>query len=275
VGTSEEAIAVQSLKDLGLKGHRIYLEEGCPRHDLYGVVRENQVFTVAGKYVRALREECGKAKSDFNDVSLIRELAQRNPGLFLQVTARETEEIVDEMTYTYYSRVTRLNVTLGNYRRGFLRQFGEVPPQLEATIDTLKRERWKLTNRFWNFDKVAGALNIRGLGSITVAAILTKANPKRFDSLQAYLRYCGMRAEARTLGNYSRRVQAIYYQLGRDVVLHKDPTFYGLYLKVKGDLRARFPHYRKGKIDGMARNRLATLLAKHLYRAFRAMPEDS
>ncbi len=47
--------------------------------------------------------------------------------------------------------------------------------------------------------------------------------------------------------------------------MHRDPGFYPPYSEVKRNLRNRFPDYRKSNIDGMARNRLATLLAKHMY----------
>lgn len=112
---------------------------------------------------------------------------------------------------------------------------------------------------------------MRGLGAITIAAVLAKGNPQRFQSLQAYLRYCGLRAEARAVGRYSRRIKAVYHQLACGVIMHRDPKFYAVYQEIKGNLRGRFPLYRKSKIDGMARNRLATLLAKHVFLTLRSV----
>jgi hypothetical protein len=50
--------------------------------------------------------------------------------------------------------------------------------------------------------------------------------------------------------------------------MHKDGEFYPLYLKVKQDLRQRFPAHSKARLEGMAKNRLATFLAKRVYRSF-------
>ncbi len=273
LGRSGTPIAVEKLKNLGLRGCQVYLEEGCPRNELYGILEDNQVFTIDGKYVKRLRDRIGEVKSDFNDVCFIRELALTKPEAFRQVTVREREEIVNEMTYAYYSRITRLIASLLICQKDFLRQFGEAPPHLETTLDTLRKERSKVAYHFHKFEDVARILKVRGLG--TIAAISAKANPHRFRSLQAYLRYCGLRAEARASGNYDRRIKGIYYQLGRDVVMHRDPKFYSLYLEIKANLRNRFPEYRKGKIDGMARNRLATLLAKHMYHTLHLIPRQA
>lgn len=267
VDRAREPVTVKRLRDIGLRSCRIYLEEGCPRHELYEVLKDNQVFTINGRFVNALRVETGKIKSDFNDVFLIRELAQERPQAFRILTPHEKQQIDDEIAYAYYYRLTRLVATLKNHRKSFLRQFGQVPPQLEVALGTLQRERLKAAYYFEKrFEKLARALDIRGLGYLTVGAISAKANPKRFRSLQAYLRYCGLRAEARASGNYDHRIKGIYHQFGRDVIMHRDGTFYPLFLEIKANLRKRFPDYRKGKIDGMARNRLATLLAKHIYR---------
>ncbi len=271
VGGSLNAISVRRLKELGLRGCRIHLEEGCPRHELYAILGDNQIFTVDGKLVKALRDANGKAKSDLNDALHIRELALKQPEVFRRMTAREAEEVLDEMAYGYYSRITRLVASLAIYRKTFVRQFGESPAELESAIEIFKRQRSKVAYRFEKFDPVVKILGVRGLGVITVAAVFTQANPKRFRSLQTYLRYCGPRAEARAVGKYSRRIKAVYHQLACGVIMHRDSKFYALYQEIKGNLRGRFPLYRKSKIDGMARHRLATPLAKHVFLTLRSV----
>lgn len=47
--------------------------------------------------------------------------------------------------------------------------------------------------------------------------------------------------------------------------MHKDDHFYPLYLKIKADLRDRFPEYPKYKIEGIVKNRVATFIAKAIY----------
>lgn len=225
-----------------------------------------------GRLIKALRDQTGKTKSDVNDVILIKTLACDHPEVFRELTAHKREAINNEMAYAYYRRITRVIASLKNHRKAFRRQFGEDLPQLLAPLRVLEREKGKAANHFKTLKNVAKGLAIRGLGPISLAGILVKADPRRFRSLQAYLRYCGLRAEARASGSFNRHVRAIYHQMARDVIMHRDPSFYALYGQIKANLRNRHLDYPKGKIDGMAKNRLATLLAKNIYRAIREMP---
>ena len=47
--------------------------------------------------------------------------------------------------------------------------------------------------------------------------------------------------------------------------MHKNEEFYPFYLKLKADMKARFPEDRKAKVNGKAINRLATFLLKRVY----------
>jgi len=275
VGRSNRPRFVHDLRTLGLRHCRIYIEEGCPRNELYGILGENRILTVDGKVVKALRTSSGKPKSDVNDAFLLRRLATESPEAFREMTALEAEELADEMVYSYYRRVTAVMASLKNHNWSFQRQFGEPSAQVGAAIRALRREKRRVERYFRPMQPQVRAIGIRGLGVITFAAVRVKANPKRFRSLSAYLRYCGLRGEARASGRYNRYVRGLYHQFACDVIMHRDPWFYPLYAEIKAKLRARLPAKPRYATDGMAKNRLATLLAKRLYQALRTAESES
>lgn len=112
VGRSRRSRSVTNLRDLRPHACRIFIEDSCPKNQLYGILSDNRIFTVSGRVVKNLRERSGLAKSDSTDVSIIRELARADPGYFREITAREKEEIVDEVAYAYHHRVGQTLVAM-------------------------------------------------------------------------------------------------------------------------------------------------------------------
>ena len=112
--------------------------------------------------------------------------------------------------------------------------------------------------------------DIKGLGLRLLAGLLACAHPKRFPTLSRYLAYCGYKQSSWRKGsnNYSRVAKTLGWQITKSLIMHTDPKFYPLYLKIKEDLRNKYPDYTKGKIDGMAKNRISTFLLKEMYSRF-------
>lgn len=67
-------------------------------------------------------------------------------------------------------------------------------------------------------------------------------------------------------------MRALYYQLSCDVIMHRDSHFYPLYQEIKARLTGEFHDFPKYRLDGMAKNRIATLLAKRLYHGLKSAP---
>lgn len=269
VGRSNRVRRVDSLSGLRHVRCNVYIEAGCPRRLLRAILPSNRVFQIDGMSVKKAREAAGMAKTDANDVVVIRQIAQLRPRMFRRLVDEELPELEDRMSYSYYLKLTSLIVALKNRLRSFEADSGTVPAGIIGLIETLETEKRKAAEFFSKFGQFLPKLGIRGLGPRYLGGILVAAPPPRFRSLSAYLSYCGLKGSSVISGRYNRHVRGLYHQIASSVVMHKDPTFYRLYLRVKMDLGNRFPEYRKSRIEGMARNRLATFLAKEAYRHFK------
>ncbi len=269
-GKSDEVKCLGDLRELHLENCRLYVEDGFPRNELYGLMANNSIFSADGSLVKKLREAQAVPKSDRNDVFLIRQLAKERPDCFREMTKEEKQELDERMVYSYYCKLTSLISSLKNKQRSLSKEFGKGLPQVGLMLQELENEKKQVLRYFSKFNEKRKIVGIRGLGVRYLAGILIRANPHKFRSLSAYLRYCGYKGSVEETGRYSRHARSLYHQLCSEVIMHKDNEFYPLYLKLKADVKERFPDYPKGKIDGMARNRLSTFLAKRIYFYFRA-----
>lgn len=264
-GTSRKVKFVRTLRELALKDCLVYLEEGCPPLELLSIADANTILQVNGTDVRALREELGLLKSDFNDVLALRELARRNPRCFRELTPKEREDISLQLLYSQYFRLTTIIASLKNQRRNFFEHFTKSSSELDSALELLESLKLESSALFDRFRHAALKLHVKGAGPRYVGGILIKAHPKRFRTLSAYLAYCGFKAYAERSGRFSHHVRSLYHQLATSVIMHKDEWFYPLYIEIKGHLSTRFPYLPKFKIDAMARNRISTMLAKVIY----------
>ncbi len=268
IGGSDRVLKVSDLGDLNLENCSIFIEEGYSKNELYKVSERNRIFTVSGRLVKELRESQGISKSDQNDVFVLRQLVSSSPDLFREMSREDKQELHDKMTYSYYCKLTSLVSALRNKQTAFAKEFGRNLPQLDTVLDELEREKGRLLKYFNKFEACQRTLAIHGVGVRYLGGILISADPSKFRSLSAYLRYCGLKASARRTWWYNKHVRSLYYQVSVSVVMKKDEHFYPLYLKIKADLSQRFPGYPKFRVDLMARNRLATFIAKRIYSEF-------
>lgn len=165
-----------------------------------------------------------------------------------------------------YDKLTKLTVMVKNWSKAFKKEFGEqnlsfglqsIDSKREKILSLIKDEFGELEFEIIN--------SINGMGVRFFAGIIAYANPIEFSSLRKFLSYCGYRGYCKFTNRYNRNVKTIVYQLVTDLIMHKNERYYPLYKKIKTDLQNKYPSYSKGKIDGMARNRVGTFLLKEIY----------
>jgi len=164
-----------------------------------------------------------------------------------------------------YDKLVKLSVMLQNWRTSYEREFGQNPIHVGLEqIDNKKKEMLANIEKIIKND-LKKIKHIKGLGIRYLAGLLAYAHPERFRTLHKFLLYCGYKG---SFPRYNRKVKSIVNRIAIHLIMCKDKHYYPLYLKIKKDLKKRFPTYKKGKIDGMAKNRLGTFLLKEVYRLF-------
>jgi len=165
-----------------------------------------------------------------------------------------------------YDKLVQLSIMLKNWKTSYEKEFGCNPIDIGLEQILNKKKELLKDAKVLIKDDLRKVKHIKGLGTRYLAGLLAYAHPKRFRNLHRFLLYCGYK------GNnlkYSRKVKSIIHQVVINLIMHKDKHYYALYLKIKNDLNKKFPKYRNGRIDGMARNRVGTFLLKEVYTLFR------
>jgi len=164
-----------------------------------------------------------------------------------------------------YDAITKLKKVVERWSRHYEAMFGN---RAEVEIAGLERARKKLRSVIEklveeDFEELP---SIEGLSKFLLGKLLAYAHPRRFPTLRKFLRYCGYRGTAKYDGKYCRRAKSTAYLMVWSVIIHKDREFYPRYLKMREEFSRDNPDWSKGKVDGVVRNRLATLLLKKIYR---------
>lgn len=162
-----------------------------------------------------------------------------------------------------YDKLTKLLVMTKNWSSAFRKEFGDV---LLVDLSQIESERRKIMKVIGGLitDELKKVSHIKGFGVRCLAGILAYANPQDFHCMTAFLYYCGFRGGK--YHRYNRRVKASVWISVRSLIMAKDERYYSLYLKIKKRLVGEHPDFSKGKLDRMARNRVATLLLKEIYK---------
>ena len=97
---------------------------------------------------------------------------------------------------------------------------------------------------------------------------MINSNPKKFNSVSAFLRYVGFSEKTKFTQSGKRRPnkkRTPFYFMVSNVIKKSngDPTYRKLYEKIKRDMEVKFPDSKC--LDFKARNRLATILAKEFF----------
>lgn len=195
-----------------------------------------------------------------------------DPEITVMIPHREHQEIHNSVPIVSslslkmreYDALTKMIVVQKNWLHGFEKDFGYRPDVGLHHFAQLKKQLMKEVKQMV-IEDLKKVKHIKGLGVRYLAGLLAYANPKRFRTLHRYLLYCGYKGAYR---KFNRTVKSIVYQIVVQLIMHKDGHYYPLYLKIKEDIRKRFPKYRKIKIDRISKNRLGTFFLKEFYRIF-------
>lgn len=257
----------------------IYLEKGCPKWALYKLMTTGvRIFQCDGKEIKKLRNEMSVGefiveKSDINDVVLIQKLFLTKPSYFDELKLED----VTEFKLNYLTRRYRwLTNQLGRFKnaKGALEsEHGptELTSKMDELIKQFEKEKENVLKEASSLvEYEASRIKIKGVKTALITRLLSVAHPKDFTFLQYYLQYCGRTKFSRKSHKFSRDASGDAYYMAHETIMTKDPTFYPLYLKIKADLKAKYPDYWAKKINGMAINRLSTHILKYIYHTIRS-----
>ena len=260
----------------------VIIEEGCPASLIYDlVVQGNQVLLISNSAAADYRAKRGIAKNREGDAKIIWRLATY--GANLRMPRIDDDWLQLRSLYLKYWNYQKARVKIQNMRTAYLRYFGyegpgsgsrlsgETPPY-DIVLDILKTEEDSAMAKLTRLisasasKSVASRPLVRGLGPRIWAGIAVTANPSDFKCVSSYLRFCGLTGDAFNGKKYSRHANMLYHMLAEGIVRQQDPVFSQLYYEYKADIASRKPDYTKNHVDNAALNRIATMLAKRIFR---------
>lgn len=196
-----------------------------------------------------------------------------SPPITQLIPHREHQEIhnnspvFDELNLKMrqYDKLVQLTTAMKNWIYAYRKEFGE-DPIIDISLAEVIKKKILREVKFMVKADLQKVKHIKGLGPRYLAGLLAFAHPSRFRTLHRFLLYCGYKG---SVTRYRRKTKSLVYQIVGNLIMKRDSKYYSLYLRIKHKLSQRFPTYRKGRIDRMARNRTGTLLLKEIYFLFR------
>lgn len=289
----------KQIKNLNLKKRDIVLTEiGCPKGKLYQYAEKCKVFLIDGKETDKARK--GK-KTHKEDALTILKLYKQKPELFKELTIKDKEELERIKQFKIYMRVTKTLAGIKNIQKAQQREYGEELENIKQQIKLLEKEKKELLKplEVWVKPYLEQVEDIKGLGPRYLIEILLFANPEKFPCLSAYLKYCGYKGSAywkidengkkKKHGKYHHGVHAAYYCVVDGIIKHRNhgkdkgetitgikttlrlnsPLSFGqMYDEFKKNIAEKNKDWTKGKINGVTINRIATFVAKDIYKRF-------
>lgn len=250
-----------------LKPFNAFLEAGCPSHFLYCLIDgECEVYLCDQNLIHSLRGS--HEKSDETDIHYIRELFLRDQTIFHKLSLPQRKDIQIRYIMGQYLHYMKECVSFQHREHAYEKEFGQSETYSEI-LTTLRKNKAGTLKKLEPLlsEELRKIGDIKGIGLRYLAGLLATAHPKKFPTLSKFLSYCGYKNSSwnRGTGKYNRVAKCLAWQMSKSIILHKDPTFYKLYLKFKDDLHVKYPDYPKAKINGMAINRTSTFILKELY----------
>ena len=254
-----------------VKVFNVFIESGAPHKLLYQFIREGMNVNICqGQLVKQLRGE--NPKTDENDVAFIKQLYEINLSAFKPLSMPEVEDIKLKYYMSQYLCFMRDCARFKNKQKAFEREFGERDKYKDVIKDLEKKkvETLKLIQPL--IQKDYEKVKTKGLGIRLVAGLLASAHPKNFPTLSRYHSYCGYTASANKTHKFNREAKTTAYQCIEQFIKFKHDTYYPLYIKIKEDMKKRFPEDSKGKIHGRAMVRTATIFLTGVYKTLHQEP---
>jgi len=179
--------------------------------------------------------------------------------------------IIDELTSLcrQYDKINKLIVMFKNWKKSYEKEFGETP--IDLPLDDLMEAKKALEKEILSMNKEREQLfkHVKGIGGISLARVVAYAHPRRFPTLSRYLIYCGLSGLCKITKKGNRKAKSSLHIMANNVITNRDEKYYPLYLKIKQDLRQRFPGITKKRLEEKVRNRIATFIAKEIWYALK------
>jgi len=179
--------------------------------------------------------------------------------------------IIDELTSLcrQYDKINKLIVMFKNWRTSYEKEFGDSP--IDLPLDDLLEKKKALREEILGMNKHREQLfsHVKGIGGISLARLVAYAHPRRFPTLQRFLIYCGLTGLFKETMRANRKAKSALYMMANNVITNRDEKYYSLYLKIKKDLKSKYPNDSKGRLEMRVRNRIATFIAKEVWYALK------
>lgn len=244
----------------------VYIERGCPHYVLWGLIdNQCEIWQIDGKCVKRYRDKHNLSKDHITDAKIIYKLHKN--GVDFNKLEKPTEDEIEYKKYVKkYQRLTKILTSIKNQQGAYELEFNDAE-FLNNFIEKIDKKRDECIGKARNFvsDEIKEVSKIKGIGKRSVIKFLAEAHPKNFPTLSKYLIYCGRKRVSKKSGKYNHQASAYLYQMTMFLIMQKNDRYYPFYKEVKEQIREDHPDYEKGKIDGMARNRVGTFLLKEIY----------
>lgn len=266
-----ESSSFENLLTLVDSNTEIYLETGLPKTEfLIPLLKKGvTVNLIKADKISEKREKEGIEKTDENDCLLIREFI--NDSGRVLITLRSLEDL-ENLKFKFfakkYEQLNKIISRLKNIEKAYLSEYGGGKDTLIPILEKEKESVERILERIFRIE-IALFDDIKGISTITVTKALLFSNPKKFSCVSKYLRYLGFTEATSITKNNKRKINPKrypFYEMSKGIIMKKDKVWYFLYLKIKEDMREKFPKDKPYQIDSKARNRISTLLAKEFYK---------
>lgn len=271
VYVNNEITDMDSTKLISLNPSEVYLESGCPNRLLFKLLEKgHKVFVVDGKLVKKARKHgiIELEKSDIVDVELIKKLAESSHN-FRELEQKEKKQIELKYWMSVYNQLTKDSVRIQHIIKSFQREFlTEPPPLYQTLLSSLEKQKKEILDKTVPLveDETLLFSHIKGVGKRYIAGLLAVADPRNFKTLSMYLLYCGHKEDSfKKTHKYSRQAKSLVWQMVKQLIMAKDENYYKAYLMFKKYLAEKHPDFSKGKINGMAMNRVGSFLLKEFF----------
>ena len=260
----------EELLDRINKDDKVYLESGVPKRFIREILEHSgRIFLVDGKEVKELRDEAKLKKSDYADTIALKQYIDTDGKKFREITLENFDLLELKSLYYLYEKQTQHVARLKNQQSAYVNEYGEESTDINKALGLnkkLKKEFKKPLVKYFKHE-ISLFKDIKGLGERYIFGIMLSANPLDFKTISRYLMYCGLVSREQSKNKYNHSTLGLFYQISKEVIIHKDKKYYPLYLEIKSVIAEKHnPEWTKGHIDNAARNRIGTLIAKELYR---------
>lgn len=266
-----ESLPFVDLLNLVNSNTEIFLETGIPKTEfLIPLLKKGVIVNlIKADKISEKREKEGIEKTDENDTLLIRDFI--NNGGRISTVLRSLEDL-ENLKFKFfakkYEQLNRTIIRLKNIEKAYISEYGGNKDNFILILEKEKESVEKILEKIFRTE-IALFDDIKGISTVTVAKALLFSNPRNFSSIKKYICYNGFTESVKWTENGKLRKnpkRVPFYLMTEGIIRAKDNKWYKQYLKIKEDLKIKFPDDKPWLINNKAKNRISTLLAKEFYR---------